>query len=185
MPVKDLRSFGPLPILLAITVVFAMLPDFDALLGLIAGDIGRFHNHGTHSLVIGLVISVLAAVILRVWKKYSFFPWFLVLLISYESHVILDYFTWGGRGVMLFWPLSPERFMPPFTIFHGVRWSEGVYTTEHLWTVASELLIVLLIFLGLWFLEGRKRRRTELPLTTTKWIDSSQPLPDEPSGIKR
>jgi membrane-bound metal-dependent hydrolase YbcI (DUF457 family) len=128
---------------------------------------------------------VLVAATIKVWKKTSFLPWFLVLLISYESHVILDYFTYGGRGVMLFWPLTAERFLPPFTIFHGVRWSEGVYTTEHLWTVASELLMVLLIFLGVWFFEGRKRRKSELTLSTKKWVDSSQPLPDEPSGIKR
>jgi inner membrane protein len=185
MPSKDLGSLGPLPILLAITVVFAMLPDFDALIGLLAGDIGRFHNNGTHSLVIGLIIAFLVAVSMRVWKKTSFLAWFLVLLISYESHVILDYFTWGGRGVMLFWPLSAERFLPPFTIFHGVRWSAGVYTTEHLWTVTSELLMVLLLFLGVWFFEGRKRRRTVQPVPSTKWIDSSQPLPDEPSGVKR
>lgn len=185
LPVVDQRSFGPLPILLAITVIFAMLPDFDALLGLMVGDIGRYHNQGTHSLVVGLAISLIFAICLGFRKKSSFLVWFLVLLIGYESHVILDYFTRGGRGVMLIWPLSTERFVPPFTFFHGVRWSQGLYTSEHILTVASELLIVLGIFLAIWFFEGRKRRRTELPITTTQWVDQSQPFSDDSTGIKR
>jgi len=185
MPVVTQQTLGPLPILLVITVVFAMLPDLDALLGVLAGDIGRYHNNGTHSLVIGLAVSLVFAAFLGLWKKSSFFLWFLVLLIGYESHVILDYFTYGGRGVMLFWPLSPERFIPPFTIFHGVRWSAGVYTTEHLWTVATELLMVLVISLAVWFFEGRKRRNSERSIITPAWIDSPRPLPDDPTGVKR
>lgn len=185
MPEESQHSLGPLPILLVITVVFAMLPDFDALLGLLAGNISGYHNQGTHSLVVGLAVSLLFAGFVGLRKKSSFLPWFLVLLISYESHVILDYFTYGGRGVMLFWPITVERFIPPILLFHGVRWSAGIYTTEHLLTVASESLIVLVIFLGIWFFEGRRRKRLKIPVTSTKWIDSSQPLPDDPTGIKR
>lgn len=185
MPVEGQRSLGPLPILLIITALFAMLPDFDALLGLLAGDIGRYHNNGTHSLVVGLGVSLLVAAYLGLRRKASFLPWFLVLLISYESHVILDYFTFGGRGVMLFWPIIAERFLPPFTLFHGVRWSAGVYSAEHLLTVVSELIIAGLILLGVWFFEGRKWKRIISPIKRTKWIDSAQPWPDDPTGIKR
>jgi membrane-bound metal-dependent hydrolase YbcI (DUF457 family) len=178
-------SLGPLPIVLVVTVVFAMLPDFDALLGVLLGDIGRYHNNGTHSLVVGLAVSLLFAGFMGLRKKSSFLPWFLVLLISYESHVILDYFTFGGRGVMLFWPITIERFIPPILLFHGVRWSAGIYTSEHLLTVASESLMVLVVFLGIWFFEGRRRKRFKIPVAPTKWVDSSQPCPDDPTGIKR
>ena len=185
LPAEARHALGPLSLLLAITVIFAMLPDFDALLGLVVGDIGRYHNQGTHSLVVGLAISLIVAACLCYRKKSSFLSWFLVLLIGYESHVVLDYFTNGGRGVMLFWPFSSERFLPPFTLFHGVRWSQGLYTTEHILTVASELLIVLVVFLAIWFFEGRKSRKTDLPVTATQWIDPSQSLSDDTTGIKR
>ena len=185
MPAESRYSWGPLPILLMITVLFAMLPDFDALLGLLVGDIGRYHNNATHSLVVGLAISLLFAAFLELRNKARFLPWFMVLLISYESHVILDYFTYGPRGVMLFWPITTERFIAPIFLFHGVRWSAGVYTIEHLLTVASELLVVLMIFLGIWFFEGRKQKRIEIPVTPAKWIDSHQPWPDDPNGVKR
>jgi membrane-bound metal-dependent hydrolase YbcI (DUF457 family) len=185
MPPEGKKTLGPVPLLLVITVFFAMLPDFDALFGLMMGDIGLYHNHGTHSLVIGLVVSLLVVAIMGLRKKNNLLPWFLVLLISYESHVILDYFTFGGRGVMLFWPLTAERFIPPVMFFHGVRWSAGVYTFEHLWTVASELLIVLVVLLGVWLFEGWKQKKFESPFSITKWIEAPQPRPDDPTGIKR
>jgi membrane-bound metal-dependent hydrolase YbcI (DUF457 family) len=185
MSVEGQHFWGPLPIVLIITVVFAMLPDFDALVGLLAGNIGAYHNNGTHSLIVGLAVSLLVAGLMGLRRKTSFLPWFLVLLISYESHVILDYFTFGGRGVMLFWPITVERFIPPILFFHGVRWSAGVYTTEHLLTIASESLIVLTVFLGIWLFEGRRRKRINQPVASPKWIDSSKPCPDDPSGIKR
>jgi membrane-bound metal-dependent hydrolase YbcI (DUF457 family) len=46
-------------------------------------------------------------------KRGDFVLWFVVLLASYEMHVIMDYFTVGGRGVMLFWPLTLQRFESP------------------------------------------------------------------------
>jgi len=185
MSPESQQALGPLPIVLAITIVFAMLPDFDALLGLLVGNIGRYHNNGTHSLVVGLAVSLLIAGIMGLGKKSRFLPWFLLLLISYESHVILDYFTNGSRGVMLFWPITAERFNPPIGLFHGVRWSAGIYTSEHLLTVASESLMVLVIFLGIWFFEGRRRKRIKIPVTSPIGLDSSQPLPDDPTGIRR
>ncbi|NIV75262.1 MAG: hypothetical protein GWN37_10615, partial [Gammaproteobacteria bacterium] len=45
---------------------------------------------------------------------------FLLTLVCYELHVLLDYLT-VGRGVMLLWPLSAERFAPPIYLFYGLH----------------------------------------------------------------
>jgi len=90
-----------------------------------------YHNHGRTAWWLDCDVIVICS-LPGVRKKASFLPWFLVLLISYESHVILDFFTYGPRGVMLFWPITAERFISPIFLFHGGAWSAGVYTSEHL-----------------------------------------------------
>lgn len=153
------ERWGPMPIMLVAAVIFAMLPDGDAFVGLLAGNMSTYHNNGTHSLVVGLAVSLLVAALLRLGARAHFWSWFVILLASYESHVILDYFTFGSRGVMLFWPLSAERFIGPITMFYGVRYSEGLASPEHILTLASELLLVMLVLGGVWLADWRKSRQ--------------------------
>jgi inner membrane protein len=152
------RQAGPFPVLLVLAVVVSMLPDLDAVLGAITGDLARFHNNGTHSLIVGAGVALLAAVLLSWRKRSHFLAWFWMIFASYGMHTVLDFFTYGGRGVMLFWPLSPVRFDSPFKLFYGVRWSEGWISTHHLWTIVSEFGFVLLVFLVLWLTEKLKEK---------------------------
>jgi inner membrane protein len=148
LPAYARRRVGRLPALLMVTTLFSMLPDLDAVLGVVSGDMGRFHNNGTHSLVLGFCIALLVAGIMG-WKKpVEFLPWFTIILLSYESHVLMDFFTHEGRGVMLFWPLSSNRYDTTVTLFYGVRWSQGWFTISHLWTIISEFFFVLLVVLA-------------------------------------
>lgn len=148
--------------LLAATVALSMLPDVDSVLGIAMGDMGRFHNQVTHSLIVGAGIALGVGVLayltglgqpeeqgsqsLRGNRRQASIRramrWFLLVFVCYGLHVILDYFT-VGRGVMALWPLSPERFLAPITLFAGLHWSDGLSSVRHLWTALSELLMVL------------------------------------------
>ncbi|MFW5941337.1 MAG: metal-dependent hydrolase [Chloroflexota bacterium] len=132
-------------------VFLSLLPDFDFIPGILAGNIDGFHNTFSHSLFSGVIVAFLGAAILHwVWSG-SALRWFALVLVSYELHVVMDYFTFG-RGVMLLWPFSDARYEPPVILFYGLRRSSGLITIKHLWTILSEgvfAAVVILITNGL------------------------------------
>jgi len=140
-----------LPRLLIVTLGLSILPDMDSIFGILFGDFGRFHNNGTHSLVIGLVVAVTFASIVRWRFKFSFASWLIIALISYAMHVIMDFFTLG-RGVMLFWPFSWERYLSPVPLFYGLHWSDGIISIRHFWTLITEMGFLIIVFVILQFL---------------------------------
>ncbi|MHB1131343.1 MAG: metal-dependent hydrolase [Chloroflexota bacterium] len=151
---------------LAAAAVLALLPDLDALLGLAAGDFGRFHNNFTHSALVGLLVAATVAGSLWVSRKSNFPLWFLLCLLCYDLHILLDLFT-EGRGRMLLWPLSSQRFQAPVILFYGLHWSDGFISVRHLWTALSELA-----FLFIAGGAGYLMRRSPLPralLSRTTW----------------
>ena len=137
LPAPGSRLVGPLPLLLIWTLSFALLPDVDTFLGLLNRDFGRYHNNGTHSFILGLGVAFLGASLIWMKRRQDFLLGFLVLWLSYASHVILDFFT------------------------IGVRWSEGIFSLEHLRTLASELVLVLLVGLALVIIGGGIRSKSE------------------------
>lgn len=143
-PADRYKIAGKIPLLLAYSIGISLLPDVDAIFGILAGDFGRFHNNGTHSLVLGSAIALVIAGAIWIKRRSGFVSWFTLTFLSYGSHVVLDFFTYGGRGVMLLWPFSAQRFESSLKLFYGVRWSEGFLAVEHLWTLATELLFVVL-----------------------------------------
>lgn len=119
-------------------VVISLLPDLDSALGLLAGDLGRFHNSGTHSLIVGLIVALFIGTMASRTSRAEFLNWFAIALACYEMHVIMDFFT-IGRGVMLFWPFSLGRFSSPVKLFYGLHWSDGWVSPRHIWTLLTEL----------------------------------------------
>ena len=137
--------FINLPIQLLIIAAISLLPDMDTLPGLILGDMERFHNNASHSLFVGLLAALILSVLFSRVYKSPMKVWFTVALISYELHVLMDYFT-GGRGVMLFWPFTSARFNSPIELFFGVQWGLGYLSIWHLWTILTEAIFFLFIF---------------------------------------
>jgi inner membrane protein len=123
------------------------LPDLDFLVGVLFRDPGSFHNNGTHSLVVGLAFSLVLGAVLAWTLRQKFGRWFLITLACYGMHVIMDFFTYGGRGVMLLWPISAARFQSPVLLFYGVRWSDGLFTFQHVITLGTELVFILIVLL--------------------------------------
>ena len=153
-PGQTQRRFSPLPGLLVLAAGLSLLPDVDSIAGLLLRDFGRYHNNGSHSLLIGLAVALVIGA-LAWWRKQSgFVYWFGLVLLCYQFHIILDFLT-VGRGVMLFWPLSAARFESPVKLFYGLHWSDGIVSVNHIWTLLNELGFVVLAVLAMHFLEKK------------------------------
>ena len=124
----------------------SLLADLDSVVGIVSGQFGRYHNNLTHSLIFGLLAALMSAIVLGWGQQSSFFQWLMVAFLAYESHVFLDYLTFG-RGVMLFWPFSTARFGSPIKIFYGLHWSEGWTSVRHVWTFVTEIVFFLLLYI--------------------------------------
>jgi inner membrane protein len=139
-------SFGSISAALLLVAAISVLPDVDSVVGIVSGDFGRFHNNVTHSLLAGLVVAS-GVGFLAARKRWSrFWLWFVVALVGYELHVVMDALT-VGRGVMIFWPLSTERFLSPIPLFYGLHWSDGFLSWRHLVTLVSEAAFAAILIL--------------------------------------
>lgn len=145
-PQPQLKPIGRVPGLLIAAAGFSLLPDVDSIVGFLAGDFGRYHNNVTHSIFVGVAVSLAFAYLMKWWRG-AFTFWFLFMLICYNLHVLMDAATWS-RGVMAFWPFSERRFLFPVTLFHGLHWSQGWLSVRHLWTVSTELLFAAVVILA-------------------------------------
>jgi membrane-bound metal-dependent hydrolase YbcI (DUF457 family) len=133
-----LTPLGKIPYLLLAALSFSLLPDLDLIPGLYFRSINAFHNNISHSLAFGLIVAFSLATTIWLKHRARFVHWLLIILLCYELHVIMDFFT-VGRGVMILWPFSAERYEPAVMFFYGLRRSEGLMSFHHLWTLTTEL----------------------------------------------
>jgi membrane-bound metal-dependent hydrolase YbcI (DUF457 family) len=145
-PVGVDRSFRSL----AMIVGLSFLPDLDAIPGLFLGELDRFHNNLTHSLVTGLFMAIAMGSIVWLKNRSGFIRGFSLVLITYQLHVLMDFFT-RGRGAMLLWPFSEERYEPAIKLFYGLQRSKGWLTIDHVWMLFNELtfagMVILILYL--------------------------------------
>lgn len=126
-----------------IVVMAALAPDLDFLAGVIHGQIRRFHNQGSHSIFTGIGFSFLVGLAGRLSGR-EFKVWMLPALAAFESHIILDFFSGGLRGMMLLWPFSRKRYKFPLKLFYGVKWDRRLVSLAHLWTIFTEFAFLLM-----------------------------------------
>lgn len=143
-PAEPGRKVLGIPVLLLSAIVFSLLPDLDSVVGILMQDFGRFHNNGTHSLVIGLIVAALFGLVFSGGQRKRFLFWFFFVLAAYELHVIMDAFTYG-RGVKAFWPFSEARFLSPVFLFFGLHWSDGFFSFSHVITLITETVFSVLL----------------------------------------
>ncbi len=126
-------------------LVFSMAPDADAVVGILLGNLASFHNQITHSLGFGFALCAVFLPVNRMmlpgWSARGVFA---LTATCFGMHLALDWMTYG-RGVMLLWPVSGVRFKAPFEVFHGLRWSDGVYSARHVDTLINELTVLLVL----------------------------------------
>jgi len=157
-PARLCRHPLPIPLLLLATSTLSLLPDLPSIAGVLTGQFGRYHNSWEHSLIIGVLVAVFCGAVASLPSYRRSLRWFLIALLCYESHVLMDYAT-IGRGVMLFWPFSDERLAAPVRIFFGLHWSDGWLTWKHLVTLITEMAFAGLVI----YVSHRWLRRQEPP----------------------
>ena len=138
IPEEACAYVGPFPRLMIAAVSLSLIADLDTVPGILSGNFERFHNNFTNSLVFGVAVALGVGGAVWMKQRSGFKRWFAIALVSYEMHVLMDFFTFG-RGVMLAWPFSPDRLSPPVYLFYGLRWSEGLASPMHLVTLMTEL----------------------------------------------
>lgn len=145
------------PLSMLLIMGLSLLPDLDVIPAIIYRDMQNYHNNFSHSLLLGIPVAILIAVIVRQIYHSDFWLWFLICLVSYELHIIMDVMT-AERGVMIFWPLSQNRFVSPIRIFYGLKWGLGWFSPWHLWTLFTESVFVLVVTIVLNYFDKRKNQ---------------------------
>ena len=147
---KGRRQVG---VLLAAAIGVSLLPDADAAIGILLGDLGRYHNQFSHSLAMGLPAALVTGIVGWLCVRHGFMRWLTIGGVAYTLHVLIDCVTYG-RGVQLLWPLTSQRFLSPLLLFYGLHWSDGMISSKHLITLASELPVILLL---VWWVHRPRR----------------------------
>jgi inner membrane protein len=133
----------------------ANFPDLDFIPGILQGEPALYHQGLTHSLGMALIVSLVAAAVFRV-EGMAVRSTFLLCLICYASHLVLDFFGPDGRlpyGIPLFWPVVNQYFISPIPIFLGVshagetnasiqQWIRGILTLHNIAAMAVEILLI-------------------------------------------
>jgi membrane-bound metal-dependent hydrolase YbcI (DUF457 family) len=157
---EDRRSLWKLPFQLVLVAGLSMLPDLDVIPAVIFRDMKGYHNNFSHSLFAGIPVAFLLAVIFQRVYRSNFWLWFVICLISYDLHVIMDALT-ADRGVMMFWPLIEARYASPVKIFYGLQWGLGWISPWHLWTIFTESLFVGIVLVAVNYFDKRRNLGTE------------------------
>lgn len=123
------------------SIFLANLPDLDAVIGILFKDMRRYHNNITHSIFTCLTVSLLSVGIPGLSAFHTF--------VHYTLHLLTDLLSHNKRGLMLFAPFSSRRYRLPITLFYGFRWGRGLFSSSHLWTLATELLFTLFVLRAL------------------------------------
>lgn len=135
-------------------IIIANIPDLDFIPQIITGK--KYHHGLSHSLVIALIFSSLSMAFWYFFKSKLSIRLFIWVLLLYSSHLLLDFFTAGGKGIQLLWPFSEIFLMSEITLFPSTNHSEGIFVMSHLKFISFELIYSLLILLFLKVLNGKK-----------------------------
>jgi len=152
---QDHRRFWKFPLQMAMVIGLSMVPDLDVIPAMIFRDMKAYHNNFSHSLLFAVPVAFLIAGLFHRNYRSNFWLWFVICLVSYDLHVIMDALT-AERGVMMWWPLSQNRFMFPIRIFYGLQWGLGWFSIWHLWTAFTELVFVLILAAVVQYFDKRK-----------------------------
>lgn len=149
------------PLQLVAVASLSLLPDLDVVPAIIFRDMGKFHNNFSHSLLFAVPVALLVAGSFHRVYRTGFWRWFLICLLSYDLHVLMDALT-AERGVMMFWPLTPARFASPIKLFYGLQWGLGWISIYHLWTIVTESVFALIVIRAINFFNRRKNQQTSI-----------------------
>jgi inner membrane protein len=157
------------PALLLLALLMANAPDLDFLPGILVGAPAAYHQGLSHSFALALIASVVVTAVLGTAFRTPARPVFVLGLLCYSSHLVIDLFGPDRRppfGIPLFWPVSHLTFLSPVQVFLGAHhvnttsastseWVTAVLTLDNVAAVGLEA-VIMLPFL---FLATRTRER--------------------------
>jgi membrane-bound metal-dependent hydrolase YbcI (DUF457 family) len=151
------RHTWKLPLQMVLVAGLSMLPDLDVIPAILLKDMQRYHNNFSHSLLFAVPVAFVVAGIFHRLYRSNFWLWFVICLVSYDLHVFMDALT-AERGVMMFWPITDERFASPVKIFYGLQWGLGWFSLWHLWTIFTEALFGLVVIVAMNYFDKRRNK---------------------------
>jgi len=160
LPPVTVFGMSPGTVWPALAVLFCLLPDLDVLAAFVFGSFARFHNNFSHSLTICTVAPVLLALPLKALTKLNLSTSFALILTCCYSHIVIDLFTMG-RGVMLFWPFSIQRFHAPVSLFVGVPWSSELTSPFYLVMAVNDLCFAAALIALVIIIKYTEKRRNQ------------------------
>ncbi|HEX5838961.1 MAG TPA: metal-dependent hydrolase, partial [Anaerolineales bacterium] len=84
------RQVWKVPLHMFLIAGLSMLPDLDIIPAILFRDMRAYHNNISHSLLFGVPVAlVIAGLFQRIYRT-SFWLWFVISLVSYDLHVIMD-----------------------------------------------------------------------------------------------
>lgn len=104
-------------------MLIACAPDIDFLFGLVAGDLNRYHQLGTHTILWALATAICIWLYGRASSRGVPVTGFWLVFALLASHLAVDYFTEDLSepvGIMLAWPFSNEFFNSSVSVFSAV-----------------------------------------------------------------
>jgi inner membrane protein len=146
-------------IVLTVTLLGSICPDFDFLPGIAMGNMSAFHHGISHSLTFAVLFGAIVFVFVRRVEKALAVQASILAALAYASHVILDFVAVneGTRGVPVLWPLSDEKLGYSLHLFGYFQYSDirhgiaSVVRWENLVPVLRELTVIgSLVLLFLW-----------------------------------
>ena len=168
---KSNTLFPLLSPLVLYAVVVSNVPDLDFLPQLVTQ--ARFHRGPTHSLFIGLLLSIILSLLAKpllpkieqaishfsrrspIPQHLSYRTLFTFTFSLYLAHLFIDSVTAGGPGMQILWPLSNGYFRAPFSLFAGVHHSRGLWDSSHLIFITAETLYSIVVIITLKLLQRR------------------------------
>jgi membrane-bound metal-dependent hydrolase YbcI (DUF457 family) len=157
---QDKRRFWKFPLQLILVTGLSILPDLDVIPAVMFRDMRAYHNNISHSLFVGIPVALLVAGIFQRMYRSNFWLWFVICLISYDLHVLMDALT-ADRGVMMFYPLTEARFASPVKLFYGLQWGLGWLSPWHLWTIFTESVFVGIVLVAMNYFDKRRNQFQE------------------------
>ena len=132
-------------------IVIANFADIDYLFGFLVGKPNLYHHQFTHSIGFTIIIAAGLAYFLKLRNLANFTRTFLIILATYGSHILVDFFTKDTSlpyGEQLFLPFSREYFLSSFSIFRDIHKATtsgefflALFSSYNLYTVLTEIMI--------------------------------------------
>jgi inner membrane protein len=180
-------------LLMAIAIITANFADIDFISKLDLNFLpywfqtNLYHRGVTHSLIAVFSFSVMATILGYGLRCSWYRQLFLFTGLVYSSHLLLDFFTSGGSGMPIFWPLIDHTFLSQIPLFPPVHHSRGLIDVSHLIFIGFESVYALLLLKGIQIVEAFliRHRLQRINLTSTSIYNSDLEKPVSESTTER